>query len=98
MEINNDCIKELRKQLQNGKIQKGYKAILEYLLYLQSYLKKKYADYDFPGTLYHGYLDMSYFACIPATLKDQASSKLFVERPPHINSSSSASKGSLSEP
>ena len=71
MEINNDCIKELRKQLQNGKIQKGYKAILEYLLYLQSYLKKKYVDYDFPGTLYHGYLDMSYFACIPATLKEK---------------------------
>jgi hypothetical protein len=71
MDINNDCIKELHTQLQNGKIQIGYKAILEYLLYLQSYLKKKYKDYDFPGTLYHGYLDMSYFALIPATLKEK---------------------------
>jgi hypothetical protein len=71
MDINNDCIKELHTQLQKGKIQIGYKAILEYLLYLQSYLKKKYKDYDFPGTLYHGYLDMSYFALIPATLKEK---------------------------
>ena len=71
MDIKNDCIKELHTQLQKGKIQIGYKAILEYLLYLQSYLKKKYKDYDFPGTLYHGYLDMSYFALIPATLKEK---------------------------
>jgi hypothetical protein len=71
IEIDTISIEELHKQLVKGKIQKGYKNILEYLLYLQAYLKKKYVKYDFPGTLYHGYLDMSYFAVIPPTLKEK---------------------------
>ena len=40
MEDINDCIDELHKQLGKGKIQRGYRAILEYMLFLQSYLKK----------------------------------------------------------
>jgi hypothetical protein len=67
MENINDCINELHKQLDKGKIQKGYKAILEYMHYFQSYLKIQFKDYNFPGTFYHGYLDMSYFAFIPSS-------------------------------
>jgi len=67
MEDINDCIDELHKQLSKGKIQRGYRAILEYMLFLQSYLKKQYKDYSFPGTFYHGYMDMSYFAFIPSS-------------------------------
>ena len=64
-------VEALRAQLKMGQIQKGYKNILDYLLYLQSYLKKKYSEYNFPGSFYHGYLDMSYFAFIPPSLKDK---------------------------
>ena len=67
MEDSNDYINELHKQLGKGKIQRGYRAILEYMLFLQSYLKKQYKDYSFPGTFYHGYMDMSYFAFIPSS-------------------------------
>ena len=67
MEDINDCINELRIQIGKGKIQKGYRAILEYMLSFQSYLKKNHKDYSFPGTFYHGYMDMSYFAFIPSS-------------------------------
>ena len=67
MENINDYIHELRIQIGKGKIQIGYKAILEYMLSFQSYLKKNHKDYSFPGTFYHGYMDMSYFAFIPSS-------------------------------
>jgi hypothetical protein len=69
MENANEYIEELRTQLMIGKIQKGYKAILEYLLFLQQHFRQKYPDYSFPGTFYHGYLDMSYFAFVTPALK-----------------------------
>ena len=71
MPYDQKCIEELHNQLKKGEIQKGYKAILDYLLSLQSYLKKKYTEYSFPGTFYHGYLDMSYFAFVPPSLKEK---------------------------
>jgi hypothetical protein len=70
MDLDHECIEEFQTQLKKGKIQKGYKSLLEYLLYLQSYLRKRYEDYDFTGTFYHGYLDMSYFAFITPALKE----------------------------
>jgi hypothetical protein len=71
MNLENDCIQELRIQLHNGKIQKGYKTILAYLLDLRSNLRKKHTTFDFPGNLYHGYMDMSYFAVVSPKLKDK---------------------------
>ena len=69
MEDINDCIHELQIQISKGKIQKGYRAILEYMLSLQSFLKKEHKDYSFPGTFYHGYMDMSYFAFVPSSFE-----------------------------
>lgn len=69
MEDINNCIHELRIQISKGKIQKGYRAILEYMLSLQSFLRKEHKDYSFPGSFYHGYMDMSYFAFVPSSLE-----------------------------
>ena len=69
MEDINDCINELRIQISKGQIQKGYRAILEYMLSFQSLLKKEHKDYSFPGTFYHGYMDMSYFAFVPSSFE-----------------------------
>jgi hypothetical protein len=57
-----------RGQLRNGSIQKAYRALLAYMMDLRTHFKHKYPSYDISG-LYHGYMDMSYFAIFPTSLK-----------------------------
>jgi hypothetical protein len=44
---------------------------MEYLGSLRSYFKKKYPDYVVSGTIYFGYMDMTYFAVNPPILKER---------------------------
>jgi len=62
---------EYRKQLNKGLIQKAYRGLMEYFSSLRSYFKKKYPDYAVSGSIYFGYLDMTYFAINPSLLKDR---------------------------
>jgi len=64
-----EYIDEYKKQLKKGHIQKAYKGLLEYIMDLKSYFKKKYPDYFVSGDIYAGYMDMSYFSFIPESLK-----------------------------
>ena len=59
---------ELRRQLQNGSIQKAYRALLGYLMDLRTHFKTRYPKYSVSG-LYQGHLDMSYFAVVPPSFK-----------------------------
>jgi hypothetical protein len=59
---------EFRRQLSNGSIQKAYRALLAYMMDLRTGFKNKYQSYDTSG-LYHGYMDMTYFAIFPKSLK-----------------------------
>ncbi|MBI4751151.1 MAG: hypothetical protein HY774_21955 [Acidobacteria bacterium] len=59
---------ELRRQLKIGTIQKAYRALLSYMMALQARFKSRYPSYSITG-LYHGYLDISYFAVIPPSFK-----------------------------
>ena len=63
-------MKELRRQLGKGSIQRAYGALLSYLLRLRTHFANKYEDHMVSG-LYQGYLDMSYFAILPPALKDR---------------------------
>ena len=65
-----EYIPEFRKQLEKGNIQKVYRDLTGYILSLKTYLKSNYPDYCVSGNLYQGYLDMTYFAFTPKTLKD----------------------------
>jgi hypothetical protein len=60
---------EYKKQLEKGTIQEAYKGLMEYIMNLRSYFKTKYPDYFVSGSIYYGYMDMTYFSFIPESLK-----------------------------
>jgi hypothetical protein len=60
---------EYKKQMKKGDIIKAYRELMEYLLELKTFFKKKYPDYFVSGSIYYGYMDMSYFSFIPESLK-----------------------------
>jgi hypothetical protein len=62
---------ELRKQLKKGAIQKAYQGLMEYMLSLKNHFSNKYPDYSTPGSLYNGYMDMTYFSILSKSLKDR---------------------------
>nr|WP_319214677.1 hypothetical protein [uncultured Trichococcus sp.] len=70
MDSINEYIKEYAAQLSKGRIQKAYKGILTFMSELRSYLERRYPDYTV-GSLYFGYMDMTYFAFTPADLKNK---------------------------
>jgi hypothetical protein len=69
MDSFNQYMDEYKKQLDRGHIQKAYKGLIEYIMELKSYLKNKYPDYMVSGSIYTGYMDMTYFAFFPESLK-----------------------------
>jgi hypothetical protein len=61
-------IENLRQQLQQGSIQKAYRALLAYMMGLRTHFVNKYGNPAVSG-LYQGYMDMTYFALYPPALK-----------------------------
>ena len=61
-------MEELRGQLGKGSIQKAYRALLSYMMGLRTHFKNNYPDFAVSG-LYQGYMDMTYFALFPPSLK-----------------------------
>jgi hypothetical protein len=62
---------EYKKQLQRGAVQKAYQGLMGYLMGLRSHFENKYPDYSVSGNIYFGYMDMTYFAFFPKTLKQR---------------------------
>jgi hypothetical protein len=63
-------MKEFRSQLQKGSIQKAYGALLSYIMGLRRHFKNNLAGSTVSG-LYQGYMDMTYFAVFPSSLRDR---------------------------
>ncbi len=59
---------ELRMYLRTGALQKAYKALLGYMMDLRIHFQDRYPSYSVSG-LYQGYMDMTYFAILPPSLK-----------------------------
>jgi hypothetical protein len=59
---------ELRRQLGKGSIQKAYGALISYMMNLRTHFGNNYGDAAVSG-LYQGYMDMTYFALFPPSLK-----------------------------
>ena len=68
MQTIQENMNELQGQLRIGAIQKAYKALLDYMMDLRTCFKSRYPSYSISG-LYQGYMDMTYFAIIPPSLK-----------------------------
>jgi len=62
---------EYRKQLEKGAINRAYKGLMEYIMELRTHFKNKYPDYFVSGSIYYGYMDMTYFSFYPKSLKDR---------------------------
>lgn len=60
---------EYRKQLEKGAIQRAYRGLMDYIMGLRSYFESKYPDYSVSGSIYLGYMDMTYFSFFPESLK-----------------------------
>ena len=56
--------------LQQNSLQLAYKGILEFMAKLRADFIKQYPQYD-AGSMYPGYLDMSYFSLSTQSLKDK---------------------------
>jgi hypothetical protein len=64
-------MQEYRNQLEKGTIQKAYKGLMEYIMALRTHFKNKYPDCFVSGSIYYGYMDMTYFSFIPESFKDR---------------------------
>jgi hypothetical protein len=71
MESFHEYMNEYRKQIQKGVISKAYKGLMKYILDLKTYLKDKHPDYFVSGSIYFGYMDMTYFSFYPKSLGDK---------------------------
>lgn len=66
----NQLINEYTSQLQDGEIQVAYKGILEFIGKLRVDFIKKYPHYKI-GSIYQGYMDMTYFSLMTEPLKEK---------------------------
>ena len=71
-------IDEYRRQMQNGAVPKAYQGLMHYLMDLRTHFQSNYPDYFVSGSLYAGYMDMSYFSIIPPALKQRGLKIAFV--------------------
>ncbi|MBI9012936.1 MAG: hypothetical protein JEZ08_11945 [Clostridiales bacterium] len=69
MDSLNEYVLEYKNQLEKGDIKKAYIGLMEYIMSLRSHFKSKYPDYFVSGSVYSGYMDMSYFSFTPDFLK-----------------------------
>ena len=71
MEPLQEYVDEYRRQMEKGVIQKAYKGLMEYIMGLRTHLKTKYQDYSVSGSIYYGYMDMTYFSFFPKSFKQR---------------------------
>lgn len=70
MDSLNSHVREYVSLLSRGHIQTAYRGIMSFMSDTKTYLEHKYPDYT-TSAVYPGYMDMTYFAFTPSTLKDK---------------------------
>ncbi len=65
----NEDVAEYKKQIEKGVINRAYKGLIEYILDLKTHFKNKYPQYRVSGSIYYGYMDMTYFSLFPEPIK-----------------------------
>ena len=71
MESFQESMNEYRKKVEKGSIKAAYKGLMEYIMDLRKHFANKYPDHFISGTIYYGYMDMTYFAFFPKSVKDR---------------------------
>src|SRR5512145_257299 len=68
----NEYVKEYNALLMEGSVQVAYRGLIEYMQSLRIFFYNKYSSDYFVGSLYQGYMDMTYFSFTPKVLKKEA--------------------------
>lgn len=71
METFRECMHEYKRQMQKGVIRRAYSGLMEYILGLRTHFSTRYPEHAVSGSVYAGYMDMTYFAIAPRSLKDR---------------------------
>jgi hypothetical protein len=71
MESLHEAMHEYRRQLEKGAIQRAYRGLMEYMMGLRTHFKSKYPDAFVSGSIYYGFMDMTYFSFVPQSLKER---------------------------
>ncbi|MBE0687385.1 MAG: hypothetical protein IH585_15450 [Anaerolineaceae bacterium] len=69
MESFHEAMMEYKQQMQLGVIPRAYRGIMDYMLGLKAYLQAEYPAYNVSGSMYFGYMDMSYFSFFSDSLQ-----------------------------
>ena len=69
MESFHESMLEYKKQIERGAIIEAYRGLMDFFNALRAYLKKKYPDYVVSGSVYYGYMDMTYLSFFPQSLR-----------------------------
>jgi hypothetical protein len=64
-------MQEYRALLEKGAVQKAYKGLMEYIMDLRTFFAGKYGQDFVSGSIYFGYMDMTYFSLFPDSLKQR---------------------------
>jgi hypothetical protein len=60
-----------KTQLEEGCIIEAYHGLLDYIRDLRSHFEHTFPEYELPGNIYYGYLDMTYFSILTPILKSR---------------------------
>ena len=75
-----DAMSEFRAQMQKGVIQQAYRGLMDYMSALKTELKAKHPDYQVSGSLYFGYMDMTYFSVFPKSIRQWSAPRCRISR------------------
>lgn len=64
-------IKTYKDQLEIGDIQKAYQGLMDYIMSLRTHFVNHYSDHFVVGSIYQGYMDVSYFTITTESLKSK---------------------------
>lgn len=65
-----DSMSAYRAALREGHIQVAYLGLMQFMSALRTRFEKNHPELTVPGTLYPGYMDMTYFAVVPRALAE----------------------------
>jgi hypothetical protein len=64
-----ESMMEYKEQLTKGAIVSAYRGLMDYFNGLRVFFQKKYPAFSVSGSVYYGFMDMTYFAIVPESLK-----------------------------
>ncbi len=62
---------EYKRQMQDGTLRRAYVGLVDYIKGLRVHLKKSYPEYNVSGSIYQGFMDMTFFNMTPKELKEK---------------------------